>query len=155
MHSDVFIPPSDLLTGIDVRRHCVHGPIVSLLCCKFPLAYWLETADEFVPAKKPLQSVSVDMLDLLPKTKARNRSMIVIADCFTKVTQVFILKVATVSTLLKRFITLGVQVHHTEGVSVRDRSAVCEQLYQNTCRIFDISNNFTSAYHPQTNREVI
>lgn len=54
-------------------------------------------------AKQPPESAAVDLLGTLPKTKARNPFILVTADRFTKLTEVFTLKRSTDLDIAKAF----------------------------------------------------
>ena len=55
------------------------------------------------PATLPLESLAIDILGPLPKTKARKRFLLVITDRFTKLTQVVALRTITAYTVAVAF----------------------------------------------------
>lgn len=57
----------------------------------------------FFPATQPLESLSIDMLSPLSKTKGGKRFLLVVTDRFTKLTQVFALRAITAYTVAVAF----------------------------------------------------
>ncbi|CDF34348.1 unnamed protein product [Chondrus crispus] len=81
------------------------------------------------PATRPLESLTIDVLRPLPKTKTGKRFLLVITDGFSKLTQVVVLPTITAHTFNAKF-------------------------FHSTCRVLGITNLYTSAYHSQTNGQV-
>ena len=55
------------------------------------------------PPTRPLKSLAIDILGLLPKTRAGKRFLLVITDRFTKLTQVVALRTTTAYTVAIAF----------------------------------------------------
>ena len=55
------------------------------------------------PATRPLESLAIDILGLLPKTKAGKRFLLFITDCFTKLTKGVALRTTTAYTVATAF----------------------------------------------------
>lgn len=109
----------------------------------------------FFPLKQPLEYVSVKLLGPLPRTKAGNRFILMMADRFTKPPQVVQMKRTTCLDVTKTFSTHYVFKHGGPKEVLSDKGPqFARNLYQNTCRIFGISNTFISAYHLYTNGQV-
>lgn len=77
------------------------------------------------------------------------------ADRFTKLTHVFLLKRTTGLDVAEVFASHWVFKYGASKEVLSDNgSQFASKLYQKTCRILGISNTFTYAYHPQTNAQV-
>jgi hypothetical protein len=62
------------------------------------------------PAKGPLESVAMDILGPLPRTKHGNRFLLVIADPYTKVTRTVPLRKVTALSVARAFVDQWVYV---------------------------------------------
>lgn len=88
------------------------------------------------PATKPLEQVSVDLLGPLPRTRAGHRFILVIADRFTKLTQVVPLRRSTGLDVAKAFASHWVIKYGAPKEVLSDNGPqFASKLYQNTCLV--------------------
>lgn len=107
-------------------------------------------------AKQPLELVAVDLLGQLPKTKAGNCFILVMADQFTNLTQVVPLKRTSGLDVAKEFESHWVFKYGAPKEVLSDNGAqFASKLYKNTCCVFGIANTFTLAYHPHVAQWVV
>ena len=107
------------------------------------------------PATRPLESLAIDILGLLPKTKAGKRFLLVITDRFTKLTQVVALRTVTAYTVAVAFCEAWVFKYGVLRSLLSDNGPQFNaKFFQSACRVLGIANLYTSAYHPQTNGQV-
>jgi transposase InsO family protein len=66
---------------------------------------------QLFPAKGPLESVAMDILGPLPRTKHGNRFLLVIADRYTKVTRTVPLRTVTAISVARSFVDQCVYVY--------------------------------------------
>jgi transposase InsO family protein len=107
------------------------------------------------PAKGPLESVAMDILGPLPRTKHGNRFLLVISDRFSKVTNTVPLRTVTALSVVRAFCDhwvysygppLSLLTYNGPQFTAKFFLAVCTELR--------IKKIFTTAYHPQTNGQV-
>ena len=107
------------------------------------------------PATRPLESLAIDILGPLPKTKTGKRFLLVIKDRFTKLTQVVALRTITAYTVAVGFCDAWVFKYGVPRTLLSDYGPqFSAKFFHNTCRVLGITNLYTSAYHPQTNGQV-
>ena len=107
------------------------------------------------PATRPLKSLAIDILGPLPKTKAGKGFLLVITDRFTKLTQVVALRTTTAYTVATAFCDAWVFKYGVPRLLLLDNGPKFNaKFFQSVCRVLEIKNLYTSAYHPQTNGQV-
>jgi Integrase core domain len=107
------------------------------------------------PAKGSLQSVAMDILGPLPRTKHGNRFLLVVSDRYSKVTKTVPLRTVTALSVARAFCYQWAYVY---GPPVSLLTDNCPQFtakfFQAVCGELGIQKVFTTAYHPQTNGQV-
>ena len=107
------------------------------------------------PATRPLESLAIDVLGPLPKTKAGRRFLLVITDRFTKLTQVVALRTTTAYMVATAFCNAWVFKYGVPRSLLSDNGPQFNaNVFQSVCRVLGITNLYKSAYHPQTNGQV-
>ena len=107
------------------------------------------------PATNPLESVAIDILGPLPKSKRGFRFILVIADRFTKLTQVVPLRKITAYDVAVAFVEHWVFKYGPPKTLLSDNgSQFVAHFFQRVCRILGTNNAYTTTYHPQTNGQV-
>ena len=107
------------------------------------------------PATRPLESLAIDILGPLPKTKTGKRFLLVITDRFKKLTQVVALRTTTAYTVATAFCDAWVFKYGVPRSLLSDNGPQFNaNFFQSVCRVLGITNLYTSAYHPQTNGQV-
>lgn len=110
---------------------------------------------QLFPAETPLESVAIDILGPLPKSKRKYEFILVIADRFTKLTQIVPLRKITALDVAKAFAEHWVFKYGAPVTLLSDNeSQFVARFFQQVCRILQVNNIFTTAYHPQTNGQV-
>ena len=100
------------------------------------------------PATRPLESLAIDILGPLPKTKARKRFLLVNTDRFSKLTQVVALCSMTAYTVATAFCDSWVFTYGVPRTLISDNSPQFNaKFFHSTCRFLGITNLYTSAYH--------
>ena len=106
-------------------------------------------------ATRPLESLAIDILGPVPKTKAGKRFLFVITDRFSKLTQVVALRTITAYTVAIAFCEPWVFKYGVPRTFLSDKGPHFNaKFFHSTCRVLGITNMYTSAYHPQTNGQV-
>ncbi len=104
------------------------------------------------PARAPLESVALDLLGPLPKSKRGNTHILVIVDRFSKLCRFLPLRSTTAERVAKAFCNEWVFVYGPPQTLLTDNGPqLTAKLFLETCRLLGIRNVFTSTYHPQTN----
>ena len=104
------------------------------------------------PATRPLESVAIDILGPLTKTKSGKRFLLVITDRFTKLTQVVALRTINAYHVAVAFCEAWIFKYGPPKTLLSDNGKqFTSKFFQSVCRLLGLSNIFTSAYHPQTN----
>ena len=107
------------------------------------------------PATVPLESIAIDILGPLTRTRKKNRYLLVISDRFTKLTQVVSLPRINAYTVAVAFCEAWVFKYGAPRSLLSDNGKqFVAQLFQSVCKILGVSNIFTATYHPQTNGQV-
>ena len=107
------------------------------------------------PATQPLESLAIDILGPLPKTKAGKQFLLAITDRFAKLKQVVALWAVTAYTVAVAFCESWVFKYGVPRSPLSDNGAQFNaKFFHSTCRVVGITNLYTSAYHPQTNGQV-
>jgi transposase InsO family protein len=107
------------------------------------------------PAKGPLESVAMDILGPLPRTKDGNRFLLVIADRYTKVTRTVPLRNVTALSVARAFVDQWVYVYGPPVSLLTDNgSQFTAKFFQTACAELGISKVFYTAYQPHTNGQV-
>ena len=110
---------------------------------------------QLFPATVPLRDVSIDILGPLKRTKHNFRWLLVIADRFTKLTQVVPLKKITALTVSVAFVEHWVYKYGPPKLLLSDNGGqFASKFFQRVCGYLGLANVFTSTYHPQTNGQV-
>ena len=109
----------------------------------------------FFPETRLLESLAVNILGLLPKTKAGKRFLLVITDRFTKLAQVVVLRTLTAYTVAVAFCDARVFKYGVPRSLLSDNGPQFNaKFFHRKCCVQEITNLHTSAYHPQTNGQV-
>ena len=104
------------------------------------------------PATRPLESVAIDILGPLPKTKSGYRFLLIVTDRFTKLSQVAPLRRVTALIVARVFCEMWIYKYGPPKTLLSDNGRqFTSKFFQSVCRLLGINNVFTSAYHPQTN----
>ena len=107
------------------------------------------------PATRPLESLAIDILGLLPMTKAGKRFLLVVTDRFTKHTPVVALRTITAYTIAVAFCDAWIFKYGVPRTFLSDNGPqVNAKFFHSTCPVLGITKLFTSAYHPQANGKV-
>ena len=107
------------------------------------------------PAQRPLESLSIDILGPLTKTKKGHRFLLVITDRFTKLTQVISLKRIDAYTVAVTFVEAWIFKYGPPKTLISDNSKqFAAKFFQPVCSLLGLSNIFTSTSNPQTNEQV-
>ena len=107
------------------------------------------------PAQGPLESVAMDILGPLPRTKHGNRFLLVIADRFSKVTKTVPLRTVTALSVARAFCDHWAYVYGPPVSLLTDNGPqFTAKFFQAVCTELGIKKVFTTAYHPQTNGQV-
>ena len=107
------------------------------------------------PATRPLESLAINILGPLPKTKGGKQYLLVIKDRFTKLTQVVALTTVTAYTVATAFCDAWAFKYGIPRSLLSDNGPKFNaKFFYSACRILRITNLYTSAYHPQTNGQV-
>jgi transposase InsO family protein len=110
---------------------------------------------QLFPANGPMESVAMDILGPLPRTKHGNRFLLVIADRFTKVTITVPLRTVTALAVAKAFCDRWVYVYGPPISLLTDNGPqFTAKFFQAVCAELGVKKTFTTAYHPQTNGQV-
>lgn len=130
-------------------RSCLHcaNNFLRLICKKQKM--------RVSPTTKQLESVTVALLGPLPRKKRGNCFLLSIADRFTKLTQVVLLKRTTKLDFSKSFASHLVFKYGAKmEVLSKNGLQIASKLYQNTCRALGVANTFTWNHHPKSNGQV-
>jgi RNase H-like domain found in reverse transcriptase/Reverse transcriptase (RNA-dependent DNA polymerase)/Integrase zinc binding domain/Integrase core domain/Chromo (CHRromatin Organisation MOdifier) domain len=107
------------------------------------------------PAKGPLESVAMDILGPLPRTKHGNRFLLVITDRYSKVTKTVPLRVITAFSTARAFLDHWVYAYGTPLSLLTDNGPqFTAKFFQAVCAELGVKKVFTTAYHPQSNGQV-
>ena len=107
------------------------------------------------PAKGPLESVAMDILGPLPRTKHGNRFLLVITDRYSKVTKTVPLRVITALSAARAFLDHWVYAYGAPISLLTDNGPqFTAKFFQAVCAELGVKKVFTTAYHPQTNGQV-
>ena len=107
------------------------------------------------PATRPLESLAMDMLGPLPKTKTGKPFLLVITDRFSKLMQVVALRTIAAYTVAVAFCDSWVLKYGVPRTSLSDNDPQFNtKFFYSTCRVLGITKLYTSASHPQTNGQV-
>ena len=104
------------------------------------------------PATAPLESICIDILRPLPKSKKGRKYLLLITDRFAKLTQVVALRSFTAYVVAVAFCEASVFKYGVPKPLLSDNGPqFSARFFRSICRVFGVTNLFTSAYHPQTN----
>jgi transposase InsO family protein len=107
------------------------------------------------PPGGPLESVAMDILGPLPRTKHGNRFLLVIADRFSKVTKTVPLRTITALSVARAFCDHWAYIYGPPASLLTDNGPqFTAKFFQAACAELGIKKVFTTAYHPQTNGQV-
>ena len=107
------------------------------------------------PANAPLESVAMDILGPLSKTRHGNRFLLVIADRYTKITRTVPLRTITALTVAQAFCEHWVYIYGPPVSLLSDNGPqFAAKFFQAVCTELGIKKLFTTAYHPQANGQV-
>jgi hypothetical protein len=107
------------------------------------------------PVNAPFDSVAMDTLGQLPKTRYENRFLLVIADRYSNITRTVPLRVTTALTVAQAFCYHWVFVYGPPVSLLTDNGPrFVAKFIQVACAELGIKKMFTTAYHLQTNDQV-
>ena len=106
-------------------------------------------------ATRPRESLAIDTLGPLTKTKKGQRFLVVISHRFSKLTHVVPLRRIDAYTVAVAFVEAWVFEYVPPNTLISDNGKqFAAKFFQAVCSLLGISNIFASAYHPQTNNQV-
>ena len=106
-------------------------------------------------ATKPFESVSIDILGPLPKSRRSKRFMLVITDRFSKLTAVVPLRNVNAYSTAVAFCEAWVLKYGPPKTLLSDNGKqFASRFFLSVCQLLGVMNAFTSAYHPQANGQV-
>ena len=104
------------------------------------------------PATSPLESIGIDILGPLPKSKKGRKYLLVITDRFIKLTQIVALRSFTAYAIAVAFCEASVSKYGVPRTLLSDNDPqFSARFFRSVCEELGVTNLFTSAYHPQTN----
>jgi len=110
---------------------------------------------KLLPALQLLWALPMDLLGPLTTSSGGHKHVLVICDRFTKLTRDIPLRDATALTVSSAFIATWVAAYGIPDSIVTDNGAQFASVYeQGIVGLMGIVSNYTSPYHPQTNRQV-
>jgi transposase InsO family protein len=110
---------------------------------------------QLFPAKGPLESVAMDILGPLPRTKHGNRFLLAISDRFSKVTKTVPLRTVTALSVARAFCDHWAYAYLPPLSLLTDSGPqFTAKFFLDVCAELGIKQIFTTAYHPQTNGQV-
>lgn len=137
---------ADITSTVHYCPHCARNQL-RLIYRKQPKCLF--------PAKQPLESIAVNLLGPLPKTKAGDRFILLMDDRVRKLTKAVLLKNNTGLDVAKAFgshwaFNYGARKEVLSDIGLQFANMLC----QNNLRTLEITKNVNSAYHPQKNGQV-
>jgi transposase InsO family protein len=110
---------------------------------------------QLFPAKGPLESVAMDILGPLPRTKHGNCLLLVIADRYSKVVKTVPLRTVTALVVARAFFDHWAYTYGPPVSLLMDNGPqFTAKVFQAVCAELGIQKVFTTVYHPQTNGQV-
>ena len=107
------------------------------------------------PATRPIESLAIDILGQLTKSRKGNRFLLVMSDRFSKLTHVVPLRRIDAYTVAVSFVEAWVFKYGPPKTLISDNGKrFASKFFQAVCSLPGISNIFTSTNHPQTNGQV-
>ena len=107
------------------------------------------------PATRPLESLAIDILGPLTKTKKGHRFLLLMSDRFSKLTHVVPLRRIDAYTIAVAFVAAWVFKYGPPKTLISDNGKqFAAKLFQAVCSLLGIWNIFISTNHPQTNGQV-
>jgi transposase InsO family protein len=107
------------------------------------------------PAKGPLESVAMDILGPLLRTKHGNIFLLVIADRYSKVKKTIPLRTVTALSVSRAFCDHLAYVYGPPVSLLTDNGPLfTAKFFQAVCAELGIQQVFTTAHHPHTNWQV-
>ena len=107
------------------------------------------------PAKGPLESLAMDILGPMPRTRHGNRFLLVITDRYSKVTKTVPLRVVTALSVARAFCDHWVFSYGAPVSLLTDNGPqFTAKFFQAVCGELGVKKVFTTAYHPQSNGQV-
>ena len=107
------------------------------------------------PAQRPLESLSIDILGPLTKTKKGHRFLVVITERFTKLMQVIPLRRIAAYTVAVAFVEGWICKYGPPKTLISDNGKqFAPKFFQAVRSLLGLSNIVMSTYHPQMNGQV-
>ena len=107
------------------------------------------------PATSPLESLAIDIIGPLTKTKKGLRFLLVTSDRFSKLNHVVALRRIDAYTVAVAFVEAWVFKYGPPKTLISDNGKqFAAKFFQAICWLLGLTNIFTSTYHPQTNGQV-
>ena len=144
-----FYWPSMSVTAYDTVRNCI-------TCAKNRIKLRKHaTPMKLFPASAPLDSVYIDILGDLIRTKSGHHFLLVITDRFSKLVRTIPLRNITADAVAQAFIRDWVFVYGPPIQLLSDNGRqFTSRLFTEISRVLGIRNSFTTTYHPQCNGQV-
>ena len=106
-------------------------------------------------ATKPFESVSIEILGRLPKSRRDKRFLLVITDRFSNLTAVVPLRNVNACSTAVAFCEAWVFKYGPPKTLLSDNGKqFASRFFLSVCQLLGVTNAFTSAYHPQVNGQV-
>jgi len=107
------------------------------------------------PPTEPLSIVRLDLLGPLPNTAMGNRYLLAMVDRFSKLTRVVALPREDAETVASAFCDTWVASYGPPDNLLTDNGPqLTSTLFQGVCRLMEITNLYSTTYHPQTQGQV-
>ena len=99
----------------------------------------------------PFESIAMDIVGPLPKTKRNNRYMLVVIDYYTRWPEAFTLEHQDAHSVALRLISEIISRYGAPYVIHTDQGTNFEsKLIAELCKLYDIKKTRTTPYHPQS-----
>lgn len=110
---------------------------------------------QLLPAPRLLESVAIDVLGELIKTVRGYENLLIISNKFTKLTKTVLLKPILAAKIAILFVNeRAFNYRPSKEFFSGNGKCFTAKLFQDSCRIINIQNLFTTTYHPQTYSQV-
>jgi len=107
------------------------------------------------PPTEPLTDMCMDLLGFLPRTAAGNEHLLVIVDRFSKMTQSIPLQRIDAENIAAVFLDNWVAAYGPPATVLSDNGPQFRStFFQGVCSLLEVSNRYSTTYHPQTNDQV-
>lgn len=140
----------------DMAMDCHATAKVYTSCAKNRIELWKRKRSlKLFPTKEHLKYVSIDILNELIRTKRGYKYLLVITDCFSKLTRTVLLKRILAAVNAHAFIQEWVYVYGPVLILLSGNgNQLVAEFFQDVCRILGVKNVFITTYHQQRNGQV-